>query len=148
MAEAVVSIVIERLSDLLFNEAKLFSGVTEEVEETKSELQRIKCFLEDADLRAMQGDKMLHNHVAKIREAAYDLEDVIATFALKAASRSDGGRKYTLKRFACIMIDLRKVRWEVEKICARISKSRLSFQASGVLLQSRENGGTSSSNES
>ncbi|GMN20851.1 hypothetical protein TIFTF001_048807 [Ficus carica] len=116
MAEAVVSFVIERLSDLLLNEAK-------------------------------QGDKTLHNHVAEIREAAYDLENVIATFALKAASRSDGGRKFILKRFACILIDLRKVGSEVEKICARISKSRLSFQASGVLLQLRENGGASSSNE-
>lgn len=147
MAEAVVSFVIERLSDLLLNEAKLLTGVTEEVEEAKSELQLIKCFLEDADLRARQGDKTLHNHVAEIREAAYDLEDVIATFALKAASRSDGGRRYILKRFACILIDLRKVGSKVEKICARISKSKLSFQASGVLPQSRENGGASSSSE-
>lgn len=147
MAEAVVSFVIERLGDLLLNEAKFLSGVRNEVEEAKTELQRIKCFLEDADRRARQGDKMIRQHVAEIREAAYDLEDVIATFALKAASRSEQGRKYVLKRFACILIDLHKVGNEVEKICEKISRSRSSFQEVGVLVQSSNNEGASSLNE-
>lgn len=124
MAEAVVSFVIERLGDLLLNEAKFLSGVRDEVEEARSELQRIKCFLQDADARTRQGDKTIRYHVAEIREAAYDLEDVVATFALKIASRSDRGRKYLLQRFPCILIDLHKVGKEVEKICAKISKSR------------------------
>lgn len=147
MAEAVVSFVIERLGDLLLNEARFLSGVKDEVEEARRELQRIKCFLEDADARARQGNKTIRHHVAEIREAAYDLEDVIATFALKVASRSDRGRKYILQRFACILIDLQKVGSEVEKICAKIAKSRSSFQEFGVLVQASNNKGASSSSD-
>ena len=143
MAEAVVSFVIERLGNLLLNEAKFLYGVKDEVEEAGRELQRTRHFSEDADARAKQGDKMIHYYVLEIKEAAYDLEDVIVTFALKAASRSDRGRMYMLHRLPCFFIYLHKVGSEVEKITARISKSRLSFEASSVVCKE----GASSSND-
>lgn len=150
MAEAIVTFVIERLGDLLLNEAKFLSGVREQVEDAKAELERIQCFLEDADGRARQGDKSFRYHVAEISEAAYDLEDVIATFVLKEASRTSSAEssKDVLKRISCIFVDLHKVGSKIEKISATISKSRLSFQASGLIqAQSRANEGVSSSNQ-
>ncbi|PON83962.1 NB-ARC domain, LRR domain containing protein [Trema orientale] len=136
MAEAVVGFVIERLGDLLVKEAIFLSGVREQVEDAKSELERIKCFLEDADGRARRGDKSFRHHVAEIREEAYDLEDVIATFALKESSRN---RNSSSKYFPCIVIHLHKVGSDIEKITARISKSRLSFQESGLVQTSSSN---------
>ncbi|GMN26704.1 hypothetical protein TIFTF001_001405 [Ficus carica] len=107
------------------------------------ELQRIGHFLEDADARAKHGDKMIRYNAAEVKEAAYDLEDVIVTFALRAASRSDRGRMYILQRFPCLLIYLHKVGSEVGKITSRISKSISSFETSSVLRKE----GASSSND-
>ncbi|KAL5583364.1 hypothetical protein UlMin_015806 [Ulmus minor] len=143
MAEAVVSFVIERVGDLLIKEAQFLSGVGDQVEDARHELQRLRCFLEDADARARHGDLVFRNYVAEVREAAYDLEDVVATFVLKAAFRRVQDKRYVLSRFACVLVDHHKVGSEIGKITAKLSKSRVSFQANG--LQSREREGASSS---
>ncbi|KAL5579673.1 hypothetical protein UlMin_012115 [Ulmus minor] len=144
MAEAVVSFVIERVGDLLIEEAQFLSGVGDQVQDAKHELIRLRCFLEDADARARHGDLVFRNYVAEVREASYDLEDVVATFVFKAAFRRVQGKRYVLSRFACVLVDHHKVGSEIGKIIAKLSKSRLSFQANGV-LQSREREGASSS---
>ncbi|KAL5583359.1 hypothetical protein UlMin_015801 [Ulmus minor] len=144
MAEAVVSFVIERVGDLLIKEAQFLSGVGDQVEDARHELQQLRCFLEDADARARHGNLVFRNYVAEVREAAYDLEDVVATCVLKAAFRRVQGKRYVLTRIACGLLDLHKVGSEIGKITAKLSKSRVSFQANGV-LQSREREGASSS---
>ncbi|WRX12028.1 Rx [Theobroma cacao] len=49
MADAIVSLAIERISDLLIHEAVFLRGVREEVEGLKAQLERMKSSLEDAD---------------------------------------------------------------------------------------------------
>ncbi|XP_060967051.1 probable disease resistance RPP8-like protein 2 [Cannabis sativa] len=142
MAEGIVSFVIGRLGDLLINEANFLYGIRDQVEDAKSELQRIKCFLEDADARARHGDKSLRLHVAEIGEYAYDLEDVITNYVLKESSRvsnSGSSSSSSSRMFSCgNFIEFHKVGSRIEKISARVSKSRLSFQSYG-LVQSRGN---------
>ena len=70
MADVVVCIVKERLTNLVLNEGNFLFGVSDEVEEAKSELQRIRCFLKDADERARHGDKTFRNYVAELTDAA------------------------------------------------------------------------------
>ncbi|PPS12287.1 hypothetical protein GOBAR_AA08364 [Gossypium barbadense] len=77
MAEAIVSLSVERISDLLIHEAVFLKDVKDQVESLKDELKRMKCFLEDID-RIPEQDKCLHNRVSEIQNLAYDAEDVKA----------------------------------------------------------------------
>ncbi|KAM1741930.1 hypothetical protein ACFX1R_013180 [Malus domestica] len=76
MAEAVVSVVVARLGDLIIQESKFLHEVSDQVEAARTELQLVQGFLKDADVR-QRDDETVHILVAKIRNAAYDLEDVI-----------------------------------------------------------------------
>ncbi|CAL2225439.1 unnamed protein product [Prunus armeniaca] len=86
MAEAVVSFVLESVIDFTIQEAKFLSGVSHQVEVAQTELQLMQGFLKDADARQGQ-DETVRIWVAKIRDAAYDLEDVIQTYGLKVVSK-------------------------------------------------------------
>ncbi|KAL6186268.1 hypothetical protein ACLB2K_042389 [Fragaria x ananassa] len=97
MAEAVVSFVVERLGDLIIQEGEFLYGVNDQVELSQTELQLMQGFLKDADAR--QGDdETVRVWVAKIRDAAYDLEDVVEIYVLKVVSKREGGFKSILKR--------------------------------------------------
>ncbi|OMO71726.1 Disease resistance protein [Corchorus olitorius] len=87
MAEAIVSLLVERLVDLLAHEAVLFQGVNEQVGRLVAELERMKSALEEADDRQEQG-KFSRTVEKQIRELAYDAEDVIDTYILQVAHQN------------------------------------------------------------
>ncbi|XVE69264.1 hypothetical protein DITRI_Ditri09bG0138500 [Diplodiscus trichospermus] len=99
MAEAIVSLAIERISDLLIHEAVYLTGVRGEVERLKAELKRMQCFLKDADYK-QEKDERLRNRMAEIRGLAYDAEDVIDSFILEATH--EGGFHGSIKRLTSI----------------------------------------------
>ncbi|GMP37671.1 hypothetical protein CsSME_00009255 [Camellia sinensis var. sinensis] len=80
-----ISFVVEKLGNMLIQEAKLLRGVKGQVHEMQTELKRMQCFLKDAIVRQEGGDEMVHNWVVEIREAAYDAEDVVDTYIIKVA---------------------------------------------------------------
>lgn len=125
MVEAVVSFVFEKIGDLLVNEGQYLGRVRGQVEDAIAEFQRMRCVLKDADARVRHGDETFCNHVAEIREAAYDLDDVISTFALKVDTQR---KRYCIKN----VLERHKVVSEIYKISSRISKSRSAFQAYGI----------------
>ncbi|CAL2225296.1 unnamed protein product [Prunus armeniaca] len=146
MAEAIVSFVLQRVGDFTTQEAKFLSGVSHQVEVSQTELQLMQRFLKDADARQGE-DARVQIWVAKIRDAAYDLEDVIETYGLKVASKKKTGMKNVLKRFACIFkerVDLGKIGAEIENITAKISNLRMSLQSYNIVRETREIGGASS----
>ena len=83
MADAVVSCVIERLADLLIDEAKFLSGVKGQIENAKIKLQCMAAFLKDADDFMKRGDQRVRLLVVKVRDISYDLEDVIETYIFR-----------------------------------------------------------------
>ncbi|OMO50100.1 Disease resistance protein [Corchorus capsularis] len=87
MAEAIVSVLVERLLDLLAHEAVFLQGVHEEVGRLVAELERMKSALKDADRRQEQ-DELSRTVEKQIRELAYDAEDVIDTYILKVANQN------------------------------------------------------------
>lgn len=88
MAESAVSGVIQTLTDLLPQEAAFLDGVKDEVFAMQLALQRMHSFLKDADSKQEEEDKQtLRNWISEIREASYDVEDVIEQYALKVALR-------------------------------------------------------------
>ncbi|XP_021807363.1 putative disease resistance protein At1g50180 isoform X2 [Prunus avium] len=146
MAEAIVSFVLQRVGDFTTQEAKFLSGVSHQVEVSQTELQLMQRFLKDADARQGE-DARVQIWVSKIRDAAYDLEDVIETYGLKVASKKKTGMKNVLKRFAFIFkerVDLRKIGAEIENITAKISNLRMSLQSYNIVRETREIGGASS----
>ncbi|KAL8127746.1 hypothetical protein AgCh_014611 [Apium graveolens] len=84
MAEAIVSIVVGRLTDLLSEEAQVLHGVQDEIQELVTELVRIKAFLPDANSRLH--DQNIRILLADVRELAYDAEHVVETYLVKALS--------------------------------------------------------------
>ncbi|PQQ00864.1 putative disease resistance protein [Prunus yedoensis var. nudiflora] len=146
MAEAVVSFVLESVRGFTIQEAKFFSGVSRQVEAAQTELLVMKRFLKDLDARQGE-DATVQIWVAQIRDAAYDLEDVIETYGLKVASKKKKGVKNILRRFACIFkegVDRYKIGNKIENITTRISDLRSSLQKYNIEETRESSGGESS----
>ncbi|PQQ16254.1 putative disease resistance protein [Prunus yedoensis var. nudiflora] len=149
MAEAVVSFVLESVRDFTIQEANFLSGVSRQVEAAQTELEFMQGFLKDADARQGQ-DTRVRICVAKIRDAAYDLEDIIETYGLKVDSKKKRrGLKNVLKRFACIFkegVHLHQIGAEIENITTKISALRSSLQNYNIKeIRDRDSGGGESS---
>ncbi|OVA11976.1 hypothetical protein BVC80_8767g11 [Macleaya cordata] len=86
MADAVVSVVVQLLSDMLIKQAVFLHGVRDQVKQLRNELNRMQCFLKDADAE-QEGNEIIRNWVSEIRDAAYDVEDVIETFILQIEAK-------------------------------------------------------------
>ncbi|KAK9286159.1 hypothetical protein L1049_014541 [Liquidambar formosana] len=138
MAEAIVSLVRERLGELLIQEADFLHGVEEQVRQLQTELMLLQRFLEDIDRRQDKDEGVLF-WISEIREAAYYAEDVIETFALKIASRRRRRIQSTFKRYACIIneaAEIHQVRFEIEAIKNKIFNLRTSFPSHGITFKS------------
>ncbi|XP_062083753.1 putative disease resistance protein At1g50180 [Humulus lupulus] len=151
MAEAVVSPVIERLGDLLLNEAKFLSGVRVQVKDAHTKLLWMRAFLKDADAHVRDGDERVRLWVVQVRDTSYYLDDVIETYVLRVVSKRNGrGVISVLKRSVCIFrkgIDVHKIGAEIEKISSSIATLTSSLQTYGIReLRVKEMGETSSNN--
>ncbi|KAJ4955062.1 hypothetical protein NE237_011845 [Protea cynaroides] len=83
MAESVVSSVIQFLGALMVEEAKFLGGVADQVDNILDEMMQMQCFLKDADAKQHESESV-RNLVADIRDVAYNAEDIIETYILKA----------------------------------------------------------------
>ncbi|CAK9180189.1 unnamed protein product [Ilex paraguariensis] len=122
MAESVVSFVVERLGDLLINEAKFLPSVaTTQVEQIQAELKRMQ-------------------------EIALDVQDVLETYAFRVSSRNDEG---ILRRCRGILkepIVLHKIGSKIKAIETKISNLTKSLQTYGIKAMS-EGESSNSANE-
>lgn len=131
MAEHIIMFVLERLAELIIDEVDFLHGFKlNQIQQAKTELQLMRCFLKDADTR--HEDERVRLWIDEIKEAAYDLEDLIGTLALKVGSRRKrNGRKNLVNKFSKSIVSL-EIALEVEKVSTRISKLRLSLQKYGI----------------
>ena len=81
--DAVVSFAVERIGDMLIQEAIFLKGVRGKVDRLQKDLGAMKCFLEEAE-KKQEEDLRVRNWVSEIRDAIYDVEDIIDMFILKA----------------------------------------------------------------
>ena len=79
MAESIVTFFLEKLTDLLSQEAFLLSRVEEQVKLLSNELEWMRLFLKDADAKRRY-DPRIKLWVSQIRDVTYDAEDVIDRF--------------------------------------------------------------------
>ncbi|XP_059599182.1 putative disease resistance protein At1g50180 [Vitis vinifera] len=79
MAESSVTFFLEKLSNLVIQEASLFGEVEGQVKLLRNELKWMRLFLKDADSNCIY-DERIKLWVEQIREVAHDAEDVIDEF--------------------------------------------------------------------
>ncbi|XP_024039261.1 putative disease resistance protein RGA3 [Citrus clementina] len=81
MVDAIVSSLLEQLisvaADKVKQQVRLVTGVREEVKKLTSNLQAIRAVLEDAEQRQMQQDKAVTFWLDQLKDASYDMEDVL-----------------------------------------------------------------------
>ncbi|CAL5362271.1 unnamed protein product [Camellia sinensis] len=138
MEVPVVSFIVNRLGVLLSEEAKFLYGVSDQVEQIQVELNRMQCFLQDADY-AIQSDLVdarVNNWFAEIRKLAYETEDILETYVIQVSSkRNKKGFRNTLKRFACIFnewLDVHRVGSEIGAIKNKITDLTASLHTYGL----------------
>ncbi|KAH7674135.1 P-loop containing nucleoside triphosphate hydrolase protein [Dioscorea alata] len=125
MSNPAISFVIQKLTNLLVEEAVLLFGVRDQVNWVLVELKRMQCFLKDADSRQRKGDELAKNWVREVRDVAFDAEDVIDTYLLKVERlRQKKGLLVFVKRYSCFSSEL-KAR---HKIGAKINRLRIKIQ--------------------
>ncbi|KAK1256589.1 putative disease resistance protein RGA4 [Acorus gramineus] len=87
MAEgAIVSTVLRVLQEPLVKELKLISGVNKELEKLESTFSTIKAVLVDAEERRVR-DKALDDWLKKLRDVAYQADNVLDEFRIEALRR-------------------------------------------------------------
>ncbi|CAL2240774.1 unnamed protein product [Prunus armeniaca] len=139
MAEGVVSIVVQMFSNPIIQELKFLDGVGDKIQIGQTQLQIMQGYLKDADARQGRSEA-IRIWVASVRDAAYDLEDVIQIFILKVASKR---KPNVLTRFTRIFIkgvNLHQIGSDIEKITTKISQLS-SILPSLNLHQTTESGG-------
>ncbi|XP_027157394.1 disease resistance protein RPM1-like [Coffea eugenioides] len=134
MAETVVSFVSDRLATLLREEGSLLGGLQQEVELIKDELGHMRAFLKVAEPKE-DDDPRLQEWIKQVREAAYDIEDVLDEFVLRFAGYRHHGFCGSLQRILKAIKSLRarhQVASEIQSIKSRIkniSEGRQRYQA-------------------
>ncbi|XVF71276.1 hypothetical protein PTKIN_Ptkin12aG0024000 [Pterospermum kingtungense] len=141
MAESAVYYLVQRLGHLLIQEATVLWGVQDLVIQIQIELKRIQCFLKDADKRQDESESV-KNWVSEIRDAAYDVEDVIDNFILKFASKKGGRVLNSIIQGK----ELHNLASEIERIRSRITDLTRSLQTYGITAR-KEGEGTSFASE-
>ncbi|XP_027157279.1 disease resistance protein RPM1-like [Coffea eugenioides] len=122
MAETVVSFVSNRLVTLLQEEGSLLGGLRQEVQLIKDELGHMKAFLKVAEAKE-DDDPRLQEWIKQVREAAYDIEDVLDEFVLRFAGYRHHGFCGSLQRILKAIKSLparHQVASEIQSIKSRI----------------------------
>ncbi|KAM7486579.1 hypothetical protein LguiA_002588 [Lonicera macranthoides] len=146
MAEQVVQFVVEKIGELLINEARFMCGVHDQLKELQDELTEMRCFLKDVDGRQEESET-LQNLVIQIRKVTCDAEDALELYAFKVSSRR---RRNVLLRFACIFnegISVHMVGSKIDRIKIKISKLTASLERNGIRAVREGGEGPSSSHE-
>ncbi|XP_027157274.1 putative disease resistance protein At1g50180 [Coffea eugenioides] len=106
MAETVVSFVSNHLATLLREEGSLLGGLRQEVQLIKDELGHMKAFLKVVEAKE-DDDPRLQEWIKQVREAAYDIEDVLDEFVLRFAGYRHHGFCGSLQRILKAIKSLR-----------------------------------------
>ncbi|CBI38088.3 unnamed protein product, partial [Vitis vinifera] len=139
MAESIVTFFLEKLTDLLSQEAFLLSRVEEQVKLLSNELEWMRLFLKDADAKRRY-DPRIKLWVSQIRDVTYDAEDVIDRFMFEMNRQQQGSLKclkFLKLRFVHkLKSRIREINIKIEKIMA--NKSRYGVETLPAASSSNE----------
>ncbi|CAA7047442.1 unnamed protein product [Microthlaspi erraticum] len=121
MAETILSFGLEKLWNLLVRESERFQGVEEQFNELKSDINMLRCFLEDASAKT-HTSAMVRNTIKEIKEIVCDAEDIIETFLLKEGLGNTSDIRNSVRRFSCVILERKGLAFDMEALSNRISK--------------------------
>ncbi|PSS06211.1 Disease resistance protein [Actinidia chinensis var. chinensis] len=104
MVDVIVSLVVQRLGELLIEQIVFLRGVRDEVEWLRNKLEYMLCFLKDVEEK-QDGDHRIQKWISDIRDVAYDAEDIIDNFILEVEegrTPKKMGLKGWLEKYFCI----------------------------------------------
>ncbi|XP_047950120.1 probable disease resistance protein RF9 [Salvia hispanica] len=134
MAEAVVSIALETIRDLLLEERRFLVGVADQVKELEWQLKEMKCFLKDADKRRHESNTIF-NWISEIRDLVCRSESAIERHAAyQVYSRRRGLRQF-VRKYSCILKDcssLHQLGSEISQITTSLERISKDMQESGI----------------
>ncbi|XP_024015670.1 probable disease resistance protein At1g59620 [Eutrema salsugineum] len=139
MAETLLSVGVEKLWNLLVRESERFQGVQEQFNELKTDLNMLRCFLEDAEAKK-QTSAMVRNTVKEIKEIVYDAEDIVEIFLLKEELGKTSSIRNSVQRFSYDIVKRRGLAFDMKAISKRISKvirDMLSLGVQQVIVNER-----------
>ncbi|KAK3429493.1 hypothetical protein EUGRSUZ_E00917 [Eucalyptus grandis] len=133
MAESVVSFVVEKIGNLLINEVKFLRGVEGKVKDLHSALRQVQALLRDVDARR-ERKEAVEECVAQLRDFAYDAEDVIERYYLKAALTEGQNiiKAYACFKAKCSCVQVHEAGTEIEGLKSRISEIGDKMQKYGI----------------
>ncbi|KAL3497673.1 hypothetical protein ACH5RR_040405 [Cinchona calisaya] len=122
MTETVLSFVLDQLSIFVREEGRLSGGLRQQVQLIIDELGQIRAFLKVAETKE-EDDPRLQEWIKKVREAAYDTEDVLDDFLFHFPRHRSKGFYGSVKRIFNSIKNLRtrqRVASEMQSIQTRI----------------------------
>ncbi|KAL1323125.1 hypothetical protein HN51_068167 [Arachis hypogaea] len=119
MADSAVSFLLQKLSQILVDEAKLIAGVENKIRYLTNEFKFIDIFLKSSE--GKRSSKIVEEVVKQIRDVAYEVEDLMDIYVANAATHRS--RNMLSKLLCCIshVMMLHEVDSEIERIKATIN---------------------------
>ncbi|PRQ56793.1 putative P-loop containing nucleoside triphosphate hydrolase, leucine-rich repeat domain, L [Rosa chinensis] len=124
MAKAAVSILLGDLTKFIAEENQLLKlkGVKDQFEQAQRVLRQIQAVLKDAGSK-QEEDKEIGGWMSDVRDAVYNLEEVVQEFFFEAASKNrENSMKIVLKKLARFPKDGNKIGSRIESITAVLTE--------------------------
>ncbi|KAK4562860.1 hypothetical protein RGQ29_005367 [Quercus rubra] len=115
MADAVVTFLLQNLTQLLSQESNLLAGVEDQVKLLKNELSLVNVFLQNTEGKRHDSG-LVKELVNQIRDVAYEAEDVIDTFIITMTKHSKRSKPRKVIHFFDKAIALHEVAHKIESI--------------------------------
>ncbi|CAL5390482.1 unnamed protein product [Camellia sinensis] len=122
MAESAVIHLVANFAPFLQQEANLLTGVREEIQYIRDEFDRMTAFLRVADAME-ENNPELKVWVKQVREAAYDIGDVLELYLLRLGHRHGAGFRGFLRKVSCFIKTLKarhQIASEVQRMKSRV----------------------------
>ena len=130
-------LVLDKLADVVVQEALFLYGVRDKVEWVQRELEWIQSFLKDADTKRHKNERV-KKWVKEIQEVGYLIENTIETFLMEVGGGRMEGLQNVLKRIGKMPMKLvkkHKIGNQLDKIQQRlreITENRTIFGIEGL----------------
>lgn len=112
MAESTVASAVQWIGSLLIQEANILFDVADQVRGLQQELELMQAYLQDADAKQEKGE--IGVLIRRVRELAYDAEDVIDMYVLNIQAKAEESYGSWITSFACFMCSAPEI-YEVGK---------------------------------
>ncbi|KAG2562790.1 putative disease resistance protein At1g50180 [Panicum virgatum] len=126
MVEPAISATVGRIGELAVQETTFLCGVTSEAGFLKDELERLRCFLQDAGTKRKSGSATAKLWVSQIRDATYEAENVLEVVDyMEKRNRLKKGFMGAISRYARLpsdLVTLHKVGNEIQRIRRKVNE--------------------------